>query len=141
MNGTEVKLIFDSSLKNCSSKFNSPFSFWRGQLIITYLRVSSILAPLATATHQHVNRMVKRRRDEDDDGGQEASKFRRSSQIKPHKLDEVLENSKKSVFRALKVGRGFERQKLGRRQKTAKASKNAAAETVRLEAEVAVLKV
>jgi len=55
-------------------------------------------------------------------------------------LDGILDNGKRTVFRALKVSRGFERQKLGRRQKTAK-EQNAPAETARLAQEVIALKV
>lgn len=55
-------------------------------------------------------------------------------------LDDILENGKKSLFRALKISRGFERQKLGRRQKTAK-EQNFPAETARLAKEVTALKV
>jgi hypothetical protein len=44
------------------------------------------------------------------------------------------------LHRALKVARGFERQKLGRRQKTAKDNQDVA-EVARLEAEVVALKV
>lgn len=60
----------------------------------------------------------------------------------PHeeKPESVLEHSKKALSRALKIARGIERQKLGRRQKTAKES-NAAAESARLTAEVTALKV
>lgn len=54
-------------------------------------------------------------------------------------LDGVLNQSRKSLFRSLKVARGFERQKLGRRQKTAKAESNVT-DVTRLEAEVAALK-
>lgn len=55
-------------------------------------------------------------------------------------LDGLLDQSKNSLFRSLKLARGFERQKLGRRQKTAKAERDAVADTARLEAEVAALK-
>lgn len=55
-------------------------------------------------------------------------------------LDGILDNGKKTLFRAFKVSRGFERQKLGRRQKTAK-EQNAPAETARLAQEVIALKV
>ena len=55
-------------------------------------------------------------------------------------LDGTLENGKKALFRALKISRGFERQKLGRRQKTAK-EQNAPTETARLAGEVSALKV
>ncbi len=55
-------------------------------------------------------------------------------------LDSILENGKKTLFRAFKISRGFERQKLGRRQKTAK-EQIAPAETARLAQEVTALKV
>lgn len=55
-------------------------------------------------------------------------------------LERVLEHGKRRLFQALKLGRGFERQKLGRRQKTAKES-NTESGMVRLNAEVAALKV
>ncbi len=55
-------------------------------------------------------------------------------------LERVLEHGKKKLFQALKLARGFERQKLGRRQKTVKKDAGAP-ETVRLPVEVAALKV
>lgn len=55
-------------------------------------------------------------------------------------LERVLEHGKRKLFQALKLGRGFERQKLGRRQKSARES-NTESEMVRLNAEVAALKV
>ena len=55
-------------------------------------------------------------------------------------LDGIIDNGKKALCRAMKVSRGFERQKLGRRQKTAK-TQNAASETARLAKEVTALKV
>lgn len=55
-------------------------------------------------------------------------------------FDGRIENGKKALCRAMKVARGFERQKLGRRQKTAKALKSAM-ETARLAQEIAALKV
>lgn len=55
-------------------------------------------------------------------------------------LERVLDHGKRKLFQALKLGRGFERQKLGRRQKTAKES-NTESEMARLNAEVAALKV
>ncbi|CAF9922249.1 hypothetical protein IMSHALPRED_005636 [Imshaugia aleurites] len=63
----------------------------------------------------------------------------RALRLQRLQLDGLLDQSKKSLFRSLKVARGFERQKLGRRQKTAKTESNAA-DTARLEAEVAALK-
>lgn len=59
----------------------------------------------------------------------------------PEQLNNSLEQGKKKLFQALKLARGFERQKLGRRQKTAKES-NADIERVnQLNAEVSILKV
>lgn len=52
----------------------------------------------------------------------------------------TLDQYEKILFRALRLARGFERQKLGRRQKVAKQARNDA-ETARLNAEVAALKV
>ncbi|KAL8904282.1 MAG: hypothetical protein Q9207_003378 [Kuettlingeria erythrocarpa] len=54
-------------------------------------------------------------------------------------LESVLERSKKTLFQALKLARGFERQKLGRRQKVAKAAENDG-DSKRLAAEVIALK-
>lgn len=56
------------------------------------------------------------------------------------KLELVLEHSKKAISQALRIARGIERQKLGRRQKTAKEG-NLSAEGARLNDEVAALKV
>lgn len=63
----------------------------------------------------------------------------RALRLQRLQLDGLLDQSKKSLFRSLKVARGFERQKLWRRQKTAKTESNGA-DTARLEAEVAALK-
>ena len=60
--------------------------------------------------------------------------------LQQRQVEHLLEQGKKALSRSLKVARGFERQKLGRRQKTAKADK-AEADIVRLDAEVAALKV
>ncbi|SLM33803.1 Bud-site selection protein, BUD22 [Lasallia pustulata] len=63
----------------------------------------------------------------------------RSVRSQRQQLETFIEYGKKNLFRSLKVARGFERQKLGRRQKTAK-EKHDDAEIARLEAEVAALK-
>ncbi len=63
----------------------------------------------------------------------------RALRLQRLQLDGLLDQGKTSLFRSLKVARGFERQKLGRRQKTAKTESNATG-TARLEAEVAALK-
>lgn len=52
----------------------------------------------------------------------------------------TLYQYEKILFRALRLARGFERQKLGRRQKVAKQAKDDV-EIARLNAEVAALKV
>lgn len=55
-------------------------------------------------------------------------------------VDSVLERSNQILSQALKLARGFERQKLGRRQKVAKVAKDDG-ESKRLLGEVAALKV
>ena len=60
--------------------------------------------------------------------------------LQQRQVEHLLEQGKKALFKSLKVARGFERQKLGRRQKTAKAEK-AEDDLIRLDAEVAALKV
>ena len=52
----------------------------------------------------------------------------------------VLDNGTKTLYRALRVSRGFERQKLGRRQKSAK-EQQSTTESIRLASEVIALKV
>ena len=61
-------------------------------------------------------------------------------QIFQRQIESAIQNGIKTVFRALKVARGFERQKLGRRQKLAN-GKEAIEEKERLSGEVAALKV
>ena len=60
--------------------------------------------------------------------------------LQRERLNAILEQAKKTLSRALKIARGFERQKLGRRQKLAK-EQNEDAETVRLATEKTALKV
>ncbi|MCJ1245371.1 hypothetical protein MMC30_002575 [Trapelia coarctata] len=84
--------------------------------------------------------MPKRKRD--DTGLSEETPKRsadRALRIQRLQVEGVLSNGTKTLFRALKIARGFERRKLGRRQKTAKAA-NDDAETKRLEVEVVTLK-
>lgn len=57
------------------------------------------------------------------------------------RLENLLEHGKKTLFRALKIARGIERQKLGRRQKTAKESDAPPSEAMRLNVEIGALKV
>lgn len=97
--------------------------------------------PLATPTfHNPLATMSKRKHDEVS-GSEPPSNGTpaRALRLQRLQLDGLLDQSKKSLFRSLKVARGFERQKLGRRQKTAKTESNAA-DISRLEAEVATLK-
>lgn len=71
-------------------------------------------------------------------GGPEGSEPKLRSQHA--RIDGLLEHGKKAIFQSLKVARGFERQKLGRRQKNAKSAK-VEADITRFEAEVTALKV
>ena len=64
----------------------------------------------------------------------------KKSGLLQRQVEHLLEQGKKALFKSLKVARGFERQKLGRRQKTARAEK-AYDDLTRLNAEVAALKV
>lgn len=66
--------------------------------------------------------------------------------VRPHErvrqVEAVLDHGHKELLRALKLSRGFERQKLGRRQKAAKGSEGGSLDLAsRLEAEVDALKV
>lgn len=84
--------------------------------------------------------MAKRKHDEINDPEAISNSAKaRALRIQRLQLDGQLDQSKKSIFRSLKVARGFERQKLGRRQKTAKTENNTT-DATRLEAEVAALK-
>jgi len=62
-----------------------------------------------------------------------------SGQQQKRRVEATIEDAQKQIFRGLKVARGFERQKLGRRQKAAKSS-GKEQDIARLEAEVQVLK-
>ena len=64
----------------------------------------------------------------------------RATRLQQRQLEDLIEQGKRALFRSLKVARGFERQKLGRRQKAAKAENNIT-DNARLDAEVAALKV
>ena len=57
------------------------------------------------------------------------------------RAEDVLDHSQRELFRALKLSRGFERQKLGRRQKTANTGGESLNDASRLAAEVNALKV
>ncbi|KAL9047557.1 MAG: hypothetical protein Q9206_006671 [Seirophora lacunosa] len=84
--------------------------------------------------------MSKRKRENEDGflaGGTDHTRANLSAQRQS--LENVLERSKQPLFQALKLARGFERQKLGRRQKVAKAAGDDG-DSERLAAEVAALK-
>ncbi len=64
----------------------------------------------------------------------------RNREAQRRQVRALLDNSQQSLLHALKLARGFERQKLGRRQKTAKADR-VQGDTARLGAEITALKV
>ena len=85
--------------------------------------------------------MLKRRlKEPDDDEPPSRYQPKRQKMAQQGGLEGTLNNGKKTLYRALRVSRGFERQKLGRRQKTAKEQKNTN-EGARLANEVTALKV
>lgn len=61
--------------------------------------------------------------------------------LQQERLYDTLESGKKSLFHALKLARGFERQKLGRRQKIATENKADVERLSQLNAEISALKV
>lgn len=73
-------------------------------------------------------------------GDTEPSQSKRRKTSRSDGLEGAFENGKKTLHRALRVSRGFERQKLGRRQKTAK-EQDQPTELARLTNEVTALKV
>lgn len=85
--------------------------------------------------------MPKRKRpDIDEPQGEGIEIEDRSLSIKSARLAASIENGNKLLHRALKLARGFERQKLGRRHKTASAQNNKT-DSARLDKEVQALKV
>ncbi|KAL8716766.1 MAG: hypothetical protein Q9225_005933 [Loekoesia sp. 1 TL-2023] len=84
--------------------------------------------------------MSKRKRESEDDSEvDENESAKRERRAQGRRLESVLERSKQTLCKALKLARGFERQKLGRRQRTAKAAKDDGGGK-RLAAEVEALK-
>ncbi|KAL8689613.1 MAG: hypothetical protein Q9218_004755 [Villophora microphyllina] len=69
-----------------------------------------------------------------------SAELRHELLVQKKQVESVLERSKQLLSQALKLARGFERQKLGRRQKAAQLAKNDG-DKKRLGAEVAALKV
>ncbi|KAL8974605.1 MAG: hypothetical protein Q9197_001144 [Variospora fuerteventurae] len=84
--------------------------------------------------------MSKRKREVEDGSDAGGKKYPRANlSAQRQSLENVLERSKQRLFQALKLARGFERQKLGRRQKVAKAAADDG-DSERLAAEVTALK-
>lgn len=81
--------------------------------------------------------MPKRKRDVAEEAG---GRPRRPQQAQAKRVEEKLFHSKKVLQRALKIAKGFERQKLGRRQKTAVQQKHEA-DKQRIDEEIEALKV
>ncbi|KAL8767079.1 MAG: hypothetical protein Q9209_006306 [Squamulea sp. 1 TL-2023] len=85
--------------------------------------------------------MSKRKRGEDEQRRTKRTKLSSGDvRLQRQYIESVLERSKQLLSQALKLARGFERQKLGRRQKAAKEAKDDRNEK-RLASEVAALKV
>ncbi|KAL9633630.1 MAG: hypothetical protein Q9204_003321, partial [Flavoplaca sp. TL-2023a] len=86
--------------------------------------------------------MFEKKRKRDDDRQDESGRIElRRGDVRPQQeyLEKLLQGSKRLLAQALKLARGFERQKLGRRQKTAKEAANVD-ESKRLVAEIKALK-
>lgn len=83
--------------------------------------------------------MPKRKREDGADGASEGSP-EPVVDAKQRRLQLKLEQGTVKLGHAFKVAKGFERQKLGRRQKTAASQKNDK-DTQRIEAEIIALKV
>lgn len=83
--------------------------------------------------------MPKRKRDTPE-GGEAEEKTAAQPSLKQLRAEQKFEHGAKLLTRAFKTARGFERQKLGRRHKSA-ASSNNTADVTRIDAEVAALKV
>ncbi|KAL9034817.1 MAG: hypothetical protein Q9180_005198 [Flavoplaca navasiana] len=86
--------------------------------------------------------MFEKKRKRDDDRQDDSGRIElRRGDVRPQQeyLEKLLQGSKRLLAQALKLAKGFERQKLGRRQKTAKGAANLD-ESKRLVAEVKALK-
>ena len=84
--------------------------------------------------------MSKRKYDSSGEGSSDQTSPKQGLSKKRKRAQIVLDHGKTSLFRAFKVARGFERQKLGRRLKTATREKQDVEKT-RIEEETASLKV
>jgi hypothetical protein len=84
--------------------------------------------------------MPKRKRADDEGGARTEEPEKQRLTLRAARLEQKIEHGSLLLSRALKTARGFERQKLGRRQKQAR-SKNDRPQLARLEDEVQALKV
>ncbi|QSS66362.1 NADH-ubiquinone oxidoreductase [Histoplasma capsulatum] len=83
--------------------------------------------------------MPKRKRGDHEESSMLSNQDDRRLRIQIARLEQKLEHGCQLIFRALKTARGFERQKLGRRQKTSK-QKNETAQLSRIGEEIQALK-
>lgn len=83
--------------------------------------------------------MTKRKRSSNDDSGDYNERSDASWSLQTMRVMQSIEQGKKLLNRALKLAKGFERQKLGRRRKIAQDQKDEA-ETKRIDSEVEALK-
>jgi hypothetical protein len=91
----------------------------------------------------NIDTMPKRKRtyeDKESFQNDSANSPRRALEVQKKQVEQHVTIGKKALNKALKLAKGFERQKLGRRLKEAK-TKNDPADISRLECEIEVLKV
>ena len=113
----------------------------RGEIGVGTFR-KKLLAPgqyLLQPKISHTRKMPKRKRDDGTEGTPEKSP-EPVADPKQKRLQLKLHQATVKLGHAFKVAKGFERQKLGRRQKTAAAAKNEK-DMQRVETEIAALKV
>lgn len=82
--------------------------------------------------------MPKRKRDEQTQDNSERDGVKGRA-VGSKRIEEKLHHHQTLIFRALRTAKGFERQKLGRRRKTA--LKTRTADVARIDAEIEALKV
>ena len=107
-----------------------------------FLKEANVLAPehyLLQPNNSQPRKMAKRKRDDGTEGTPEKSP-EPVADPKQKRLQLKLHQATVKLGHAFKVAKGFERQKLGRRQKTAAAAKNEK-DAQRVETEIAALKV
>lgn len=84
--------------------------------------------------------MLEKKRKRNDHLPDRTESRRGDVRLQEQYIENVLQGSKQLLTQALKMARGFERQKIGRRQKSAKAADNDS-DSQRLVAEIKALKV